>query len=157
MFSVGSNDSPNPSIDPGPAGTEIVLGVMRNGKSEQIPVLIGTMPNRDRAAVANKSKDEDKPRLGLYLSPLTPESRTSHGIEGKAEGVLVARVEVGSPAQKAGIKAGSLISMVGQQQITTPEEVVAGVRKATEEARESVLLLVEKNGEKRFVAVPFRT
>ncbi len=66
-------------------------------------------------------------------------------------------MESGSPAQKAGIKPGSLISMIGQQQVTAPEEVVAGVRKATEEKRESVLLLVEQDGEKRFVAVPFQT
>lgn len=136
------------------AGTRLMIEVLRNGKTEQIPVVIGAMPTQKTMAAA---ADEYKPRLGLYLSPLTPQSRKTHGIDGEAKGVLVAEVESGSPAQKAGIKPGNLISMIGQQQVTAPEEVVAGVRKATEEKRESVLLLVEQDGEKRFVAVPFQT
>jgi len=140
------------------AGTKLVLEVLRNGANEQVPVVIGAMPTQDRvAAVTDDSTDGGKPRLGLYLSPLTPESRKSHGIDDEAQGVLVADVESGSPAQKAGIRPGSLISMVGQRPITEPDEVVASVRKATENHRDSVLLLVEQDGEKRFVAVPFRT
>lgn len=140
------------------SGTELTLEVLRNGASEQVPVVVGAMPTEDRAgAVTNESVNDDKPRLGLYLSPLTPESRKSHGIDGTAEGVLVVEVESGSPAQQAGVRPGSLISMVGQQSVTLPEEVVASVREATENNRESVLLLVERDGVKRFVAVPFRT
>lgn len=140
------------------AGSKVMLEVLRNGATEQIPVVVGAMPAPDKVAAASgPSKDDHKARLGLYLSPLTPESRKSHGIDDTARGVLVAEVESGSPAQKAGIRSGSLISMIGQKPVTAPEEVVAGVRKATEDDRESVLLLVEQDGEKRFVAVPLRT
>jgi serine protease Do len=142
------------------AGTELVLEILRNGATTQIPVVIGAMPEQDKVAADGttfEQSDDGKPRLGLYLSPLTPESRKSHGIDDKAKGVLVAEVQSGSPAHKAGIRPGSLISMVGQQDVSVPEEVVAGVRKATDDNRESVLLLLEQDGEKRFVAVPFRT
>jgi len=140
-----------------PAGTELVLVVLRNGSKERVSVVIGPMPVQDKVAGATKqSLDDGRPRLGLYLTPLTPEARKAHGIDGEASGVLVAEVEAGSPAQKAGVRPGSLISMVGQQQVIAPEDVVANVRTAVEEERESVLLLLEQDGEKRFVAVPFQ-
>lgn len=139
------------------AGTELVLEVLRNGERVRIPVVIGPMPSQDKvAAVTDPGGGDGRPRLGLYLAPLTPESRKAHGIDGAAGGVLVVKVEPGSPAQKAGVQSGSLISMVGQQQVVVPEDVVSSVRKAVEAERDSVLLLVERDGEKRFVAIPFQ-
>jgi serine protease Do len=117
------------------------------------------MPTQEKvaaAAHANPAADDTQPRLGLYLAPLTPEARKEHRIDGEARGVLVAKVESGSPAQEAGVRPGSLISMVGQQRVESPEDVVATVRAAVENERESVLLLLEQDGEKRFVAVPFK-
>ena len=65
------------------------------------------------------------------------------------------RVERDSPAAKAGIRAGSLISMVGQQPVTAPEDVVKAVSAAASDKRASVLLLIEFDGEKSFVPVRF--
>jgi serine protease Do len=93
------------------------------------------------------------PRLGLALAPLTAESRAQFGIENGKDGVVVARVERDSPAARAGIRPGSLISMVGQRPVSAPEDVVRAVAAAAAEKRPSVLLLVEIDGEKSFVPV----
>lgn len=138
------------------AGTRLELVVFRNGKTLAIPVDIGQMPVDDRVASAPApAADNDQARIGLYLAPLTPELRAERGLDADRSGVLVAQVEAGSPAQRAGIEAGSLISMVGQQQVSTPEELAAAIREAARAERPSVLLRVERNGEQRFVAVPF--
>lgn len=139
------------------AGTKLLLEVLRNGRTERISVVIGPMPMQERVVSAASQSPDGRPRLGLYLAPLTPESREALDIDDNASGVLVTEVESGSPAQKAGVRPGSLISMIGQQQVTSPEQLVAGVHEATEAERKSVLLLVEQDGEKRFVAIPFRT
>jgi len=65
------------------------------------------------------------------------------------------RVERDSPAAKAGIRAGSLISMVGQRPVSAPEDVVREVAAAAAEKRSTVLLLVEVGDEKSFVPVRF--
>jgi serine protease Do len=116
------------------------------------------MPGDDAvadAAAEDASDASGQPRLGLYLAPLTPELRRERDIPDGSAGVYVARVEPNSPAERAGIEPGTLISMVGGQPVTSPDQVVAAVRKAADDKRESVLLRVEKEGKPLFVAVPF--
>lgn len=140
------------SID---AGTQIDLVLYRSGKNLTVPVTIGEMPSEDLAQAGGGNEPAgDEPRIGLYLTPLTPELRAERGLDADASGVLVAQVAPGSPAQAAGIQAGSLISMVGQQPVNQPSQVVEAVKQAAASDRPSVLLRVEQEGEQRFVAVP---
>jgi serine protease Do len=128
---------------------------VRGGKVRVIDVTIGRMPGEDLAKSEPAAADDDEPRIGLFLAPLTPELRAERGLAADAAGVLVAQVEAGSPAARAGIEPGSLISMVGQESVSSPDELAKAVRDAAEQERPSVLLRVEKDGEQRFVAVPF--
>lgn len=138
------------------AGSRLELQVFRNGQTVTIPVTIGRMPSDDQVAAAPApAAENDQARIGLYLAPLTPELRAERGLDADRTGVLVAEVEAGSPAQRAGIEPGSLISMVGQQQVSTPEELATAIREAARSERPSVLLRVERDGQQRFVAVPF--
>lgn len=138
------------------AGTKIELTLFRDGSTKTLPVTIGSMPYEGVAAAPAAPAEDEGPKIGLYLAPLTPELRNERGLDPDRTGVLVAEVEAGSPAQRAGIEAGSLISMVGQQPVSSPDDVVSAVRQAADEDRPSVLLRVEQDGEQRFVAVPFK-
>ncbi len=138
------------------AGTPLTLEVVRNGEPRQIEARVGAMP--DDRKLADRSPDPTAaagPRLGLYLAPLTPELRREQGLDADATGVFVAKVEPNSPADRAGIEPGTLISMVGAQPVTTPQQVVAAVREAAEEKQGTVLLRIQKDGNPLFVAVPF--
>ncbi len=139
------------------AGTQMKLDLIRDGKPRSVSVTIGPMPSDDTQAAAEPqpADDQGQARLGLYLAPLTPEVRQQQGIDAGTNGVLVARVEPGSPAEQAGIEAGTLISMVGGEPVTSPSQVVAAVRQAAEDKRPAVVLRVEKNGKPLYVAVPF--
>jgi serine protease Do len=138
------------------AGTSIQLEVIRGGEVQMLDVTIGRMPQDDLAMTKpGEAAEDDGPRIGLFLAPLTPEMREERGLDAEAPGVLVAQVEPGSPAQRAGIRAGSLISMVGQEAVNEPDDVARAVREAADEDRPSVLLRVEQNGEQRFIPVPF--
>ena len=97
----------------------------------------------------------DSAKLGIQLAELTAEARERYGISKESAGVLVAGVEGGSPASRAGIRVGSVIQMVGQEPVQSPEQVVDKVKEAASQERSAVLLLVEHRGEKRFVAVEF--
>jgi serine protease Do len=138
------------------AGTKIELEVIRGGKVRVLDVTIGNMPGEDLAmAKPGEEAAEDGPRIGLLLTPLTPEAREKRGLDDADPGVLVAQVAQNSPAQRAGIKAGSVISMVGQEPVTEPDDVARAVREAADQDRPSVLLRVEQDGEQRFIPVPF--
>ena len=135
-------------------GSTLHLEVNREQKSRDVRVVIGTPPGQPQVAAAGDAEQESgRPRLGLALAPLTAEARAQFGIEKGKQGVVVARVERDSPAAKAGIRPGSLISMVGQQPVAAPEDVVKAVAAAAAEKRPSVLLLIETDGEKSFVPV----
>ena len=138
------------------AGTRMDLEIVRDGKPRTVSVDIGRMPEGDLVVGADPapSTQDTRGRLGLYLAPLTPEVRREQGIETET-GVYISQVVPGSPADQAGIEAGSLITMVGGQPVTDPEQVIAAVRQATKESRASVVLRVEKDGKPLFVAVPF--
>jgi serine protease Do len=135
-------------------GSTLTLEVSREQKTRDLTVVIGSPPGDGQvASTGDPAGAGGTPRLGLALAPLTPEMRAQYGIYKGREGVVVARVERDSPAAKAGIRPGSLISMVGQQPVSAPEDVVKAVAAAAAEKRPSVLLLVEIGGEKSFVPV----
>jgi predicted metalloprotease with PDZ domain len=86
------------------------------------------------------SRDEDrssevfewsmgKGRLGLMLMGLTPELRTHFGATNTA-GVLVARVEVGSPAAKAGVRVGDVLTRTNEQTVDDAGDVRAAISSA---------------------------
>lgn len=139
------------------AGTRMKLDLIRDGKPMALDVTIGQMPGNETLAQNDTPTGDDSTnaRLGLYLAPVTPEIRNEARLGADSEGVYVARVEPGSPAEEAGIRPGSLISMVGAERVTSPAQVVEAVRQAAEEKRPSVLLRVEKDGKPMFIAVPF--
>jgi serine protease Do len=138
------------------AGTSLTLEVVRNGKPLEIVAKVGAMPDdQQQAERTPDTKAANGPRLGLYLVPLTPQLRREQGLDAGTTGVLVSKVEPDSPADRAGIEPGTLISMVGGQPVTTPKQVIAAVRKAAEEKQGAVLLRIQKDGNSLFVAVPF--
>jgi len=60
-------------------------------------------------------------RLGVTVQELTPELATYFGVK---DGVLVSSVTADSPAAKAGIKAGDVITMVNDKPVTTAGELI---------------------------------
>jgi serine protease Do len=138
------------------AGSESTLQVKRQGEIRDLVIKIGNMPGDDvKVALADEAASNDTSRLGVYLSELTPEARQHYRIGKDTEGVLVTGVQQGSPAAKAGIEEGQVINMVGQQTVTSPQDVISRVQQAAAENKTSVLLMLEQNGMQRFVAVKF--
>ncbi len=65
--------------------------------------------------------------LGVGLTELSPELRTHFGVPEEA-GVMVSKVESGSPAEKAGLKVGDIISSVDGNAVRNSWELSARVR-----------------------------
>jgi serine protease Do len=74
-------------------------------------------------------------RLGVGIQPLTPQLAEYFGTK---DGVLVATVEPDSPAAKAGLKAGDVITAVGETSVSSPSDLSRAVRRADEGAKLSI-------------------
>ena len=140
------------------AGSESVFDVYRDGGKHTVEVEIGSMPGEeDKLAHVDRDATAKAAELGLRLASLTSENRERFKVAKGSSGVLVAGVERNSPASKAGIRPGSVINMVGQKPVESPDDVVERVRLAAEQKQSAVLLRVEYRGQNRFVAVKLAT
>jgi len=66
--------------------------------------------------------------LGVALVDLTPELRTHFGVP-EETGVMVARVEPGSPAEKAGIRVGDILTRIDSGPLKSSWDVTGKIRK----------------------------
>ena len=81
--------------------------------------------------------------LGVHLVDLTPELRAHFGAAGDA-GLLVGRVEPGSPAEQAGVRVGDLLPHVAGEPVTSSWDVLRRVRPLA--AGQGVALEVVRGG-----------
>jgi serine protease Do len=92
-------------------------------------------------------------RLGVRIQPMTKELAQSFKLE-SAEGALVATVEPGSPADKAGLKPGDVVLAFNGQKIDDPNKLPRLV--AATKPGQSAVLRIWRNGkaeEVKFTAV----
>jgi hypothetical protein len=66
--------------------------------------------------------------LGVSLAELTPELRSHFGAPDDA-GAMVSKVEPGSPADKAGIRVGDILTSVDGQDVKSSWDILAKVRR----------------------------
>ncbi|WP_298973506.1 Do family serine endopeptidase [uncultured Roseobacter sp.] len=142
-----------------PVGETVRVVVMRDGKSVTLRVTLGRREEAEGAvpAVAT-APDEDqdpvtKDLLGLTLTSLTDELRQELGTDAGAQGLAVTAVDETSEAFEKGLRAGDIITEAGQQKVTSISDLEKRVEAAEEAGRKSLLLLVRRAGDPRFVAL----
>ena len=127
--------------DVAPGGTA-TLAVLRDGTAMEQRVEVGTNPAN--VAAATKPGQPGQPSLGIAMAP-----RRDGGVE-------ITRVEPGSVAAERGLRPGDVVVRAGERDAANPQDVVAAVRSAREAGRPSIALQVERDGARRFIALPLR-
>ena len=92
--------------------------------------------------------------LEITLSNLTEEIREGLDLAVGLEGVVVVDVVETSEAFEKGLKSGDVIVEAGQEKITSLAEFDAQVSVTIESGRKTMLLLVRRGGDPRFLALP---
>jgi serine protease Do len=88
--------------------------------------------------------------LGITVQNLTPEIAKNLGLE-KDTGVVVTRVEPGSPAANSGLQTGDVIREVNRKPVKDVEDFVQKIEKA--KGQDSLLLLLQRGKNNLFAAV----
>jgi serine protease Do len=91
--------------------------------------------------------------MGLTLQPLTEDLRAQLDLPAGATGLVVADVDETSEAFEKGMRAGDLITEAGQQRVESVSDLNDRIEEAREAGRRSLLLLVRRAGDPRFVAL----
>ena len=92
--------------------------------------------------------------LGIALLDLTPELRAHFGVP-EDSGVMVSKVEAGSPAEKAGIRVGDVLTTIDGKAMKSSWDVLGKVR--TYDNSQQVPIEVWRNGKAQTVTAPIVT
>ena len=142
-----------------PVGASVRVTVMREGKSQTVKVVLGRREDESSANPETGAEPEQEAEpetadlLGLTLAPLTESLRDELGAEDGTEGLAVTAVDEASEAFEKGLRAGDIITEAGQQKVTTIADLEERVAAARDGGRKSLLLLVRREGNPRFVAL----
>jgi serine protease Do len=138
-----------------PPGREVKLTVSRNGAPQTLTAVLSSrklrlsvnipqfdmpefpaMPDIPQIYTATRSA-----RLGVEAETLGSQLANYFGVK---EGVLVRAVLDNTPAQKAGMKAGDIITKVDGTSVTAPNELSSAVRAANSKKTYSIELMRDR-------------
>jgi serine protease Do len=128
-------------------GTKVELTVLRNGKTETMPVTLEELKASSEHN-ATSSEGQNKMRWGLGLGELSPDLRDQLQIPTNVHGVVIEQVRPGSSADNAGLQQGDIILEVNRHKVQTPAEVQQELSKVPQ--GQDALLLVWSNGGNTF-------
>ncbi len=146
-----------------PVGKVVDVVVWRKNKEIPLKVKLQELEENDKVASVPKSGPSDKPppvpeatvtALGMSLAQLTDDARHRFNVPDKTKGVLITKVDDGTSAAERDLRAGDVIVEVAQEEVSAPEQVVKKINEARTAGRKSVLVMVDRRGEQRFVGLP---
>ncbi len=140
-------------------GKNVDVIVLRDGEERNLKVEVARL-SEDQAEdepeiTINKSDAEEaKEELGMKLLAIDEKVRASYNLDDEVNGLLVVDITSDSYALERGIRKGDIIIEANQKKLTSLDVLHDVVEKAKDKKRKAVLLLVSRNKETLFVAVP---
>ncbi|NKE70094.1 DegQ family serine endoprotease [Candidatus Manganitrophus noduliformans] len=133
-----------------PVGEKIRLTLFRDKKEKEIELSLGEQP-QEVAQAGGGEEAETSALKGAQVRNLTPEAAREMNLPKGLQGVVISRVEAGSLAEEAGLRAGDVILEVNRTAVRNTreyEKALSGLKK-----EQSALLLVHRGGNTLFVTL----
>jgi serine protease Do len=133
-------------------GSEVSIRIFRSGKEYTVKVVIVDLPKEIAEVVPDRVPGDSEADIliGLTVMDLTREIARQLGFNKDERGVVVVRVEPGSPADEAEIKKGDIIKEIDKKGIDNLEDfnrITSNIKKDG-----TVLLFINRGG-KRFYTI----
>jgi serine protease Do len=118
-----------------PPGTDVELGVIRDGKRITLEVEL-----EERTAEGGPSTDDEEPpaedeaasRVGISVTELTPRMRRDYRIDEGIDGVVITRVSAMSPAGEEGLDRGDIITEANGRSIASTDDLLEAIDRVEE-------------------------
>jgi serine protease Do len=134
------------------AGSTVPVTIWRKRRKEVLQVVVGRLTDSPKVAANKPSATDSVMTLGLTLSNITPALKSKFSL-GNDKGVVVVSVLKDSPAAAKGLQPGDVIIEASQEDIASARDILSKIDAARRAGRKSILLLVERQGDLRFVAL----
>ncbi|HEY1095925.1 MAG TPA: PDZ domain-containing protein, partial [Alphaproteobacteria bacterium] len=147
-------------------GKVVPVKVWRQGNTLEIKATIGQLEKAEENGLLADNENPQGPQktepqtpqkmssLQLTVSPLSAQLKQRFGIQQSVNsGVVVIQIANNSDAATKGIRPGDVIMEINQRTIKTVDDFNGALETAKADKKPSVLLLVNSEGNLRFVAV----
>ena len=123
--------------------------VIRDGRKKKLDVVLEAMPSDETLLSSNESTNTNE--LGIEVSELTRSNRRKFGIKNNEQGVIVTKVNPGSPADNTGIEVGDIITRVGTKKCRTSGEFQKLLKET--KRKNMVMLHLKRDGAARYLTL----
>jgi serine protease Do len=141
---AATNPAHRVSVEVWRAGTIHELSAVIEASAEESEPLAAT--DRGRHA-------ETPAKLGVAVSAVTPTLRAQFGLAEEVTGVVITAVDPAGPAAQQGLRPGDVIVMIGQQKVSSAQQVADALDAYSDKQKAAVPLLIHRDGNDRFVAI----
>ncbi|PZQ44813.1 MAG: serine protease [Micavibrio aeruginosavorus] len=149
-----------------PIDSTVELTFWRDGKEKTAKIKVGELEKAEETGLlSDEPAKEEKPapaattdlaKTGLSVGSVSETSRKTFNIPADVKGVVVMKVAPTSDAATKGLEPGDVIVEINQQAVDAPKQAADAIAKAEKDGKSSVLLLVNREGDVRFVALKLK-
>jgi len=143
-----------------PVDKVVPVTVWRKRQEASLKVKVGRLQETETASAEGSTKSappkastDTVKALGMTLADVTPDLKEKFSLSDDAKGVVVVDVAKDGPGAEKGLRPGDVIMEAAQEEVKTASQVAGKVAEARKSGRKSILLLVERQGDLRFVAL----
>lgn len=141
-------------------GETVRMVVFRDGGTETLRITLG---RRETAEAATPEAEDATPDaapssviLGMTLTPLSDEMRGELNAANVMGGLVITMLDPISDAAEMGLQVGDIITEVTQAPVATIADLQGRIDAADEAGQESILLLIRRDGNPRFMALSIK-
>lgn len=136
-------------------GADITIEIFRDGERMSIEA---ELSERDDSEIAGNNLNNDRmedlrEKLGFTVDDLSNSIRSQLNLSENVQGVVINSISQGSQAYRQGLKQGDVITRVGDESVTNPNEFYSAIQSYIDDETEAVLLRVNRQGNNMFIAI----
>ena len=132
-----------------PPGTPVNLTIWRDGKSQDVKITLGELPEKSAKEEGEEAKGNSALE-GVDVENVTPDIAQQLNLPSGTQGVVVTDVDPSSPAATTGLSRGDVIQEVNHKPVHSVDEYNQAISSS---GKKPVLLLVNHGGRTNFVVV----
>ncbi len=138
-------------------GTTVPVKILRDKQERTVNVTVDELDLDDEGArqqtreASTEPDEQSSSAFGITIGTLTPDAARRLRAPADTEGVLVSEVEQGSPAFRAALQRGDIITRINRQPVRTPQE--ASRLLGAVPSGSTAFLLVLRGGQEQFFTV----